>query len=264
MMKRIVVAASAFTLVAGGLAVAGLDPAGAAKPTITAGPGSHVNCHISSKAKLSPALKDNWIQADHQSDPDPRVRAIPNTTFASNGPVFVSSKTKTVSCSGTVTDGTNTAPVTGLKVTLVTDPAHPGTTDPATCANLVAPSSPSTARYNAFIKYKASGAKVSDSTITDASIGNSGAGFAVTGGTISGSFAGGTSSTQANVDGTTLGMFISSTAISPNAVSSTSPNGGVPCQASLKSSPKAVKLKKPKGIKKIGIDSSSSTIDISR
>ncbi|MGZ7017316.1 MAG: hypothetical protein ACXVL8_09130 [Acidimicrobiia bacterium] len=62
------------------MALAGLavmaPSASAVKPTITATSGN-VNCQITGKVKLHPGLKNNWVQADHQTDPNAAVRANP-------------------------------------------------------------------------------------------------------------------------------------------------------------------------------------------
>ncbi len=216
MIKTIISTVSTVALVAGGIAVSGMTEAGAAKPTITAGPGSSVNCSIAAKAKVKGPFRDPWIAADHQDDPNPAVVALPDTEFGPPGPVIVKAKAKSVSCSGTVTDGVNTAAVTLAKVSLINNPSFPGSTDPATCAGLIAPDplNPSTARYDALIKWKASGAKVTNTVITAAEIASGGS-FEISGGTISGSFAGGTSTTSANPDLPTLAQFLSSTEIAP-------------------------------------------------
>lgn len=265
MIRRIALAGVAGAVALGGLAAMG-GSAYAAKPIITAGAGSSVSCSLTSSAKVSPALKDNWVHADHQSDPNLAVRAIPDTVLATAGPVTVTAKSKSVSCTGTVTNGTDTATVTGVKILLTSDPAHPGSTDPATCAGLVAPDpmNPSTARYNATLSWKASGAKVNPTTITGSSISSAGGNFGVSGGVITGSFAGGSSSTVSAPDGATLNAFLSSTAIQPGLVSSTHTDGG-PCQGSLKLKNKkgvdTATLKAGKGIKKIGLASGTLLIN---
>ncbi len=267
MIRKTVIAASAGAVAVAGLAALGGGTAYAGKVTVTAGPGSSVSCSITGKAKISPALKDNWVKADHQDDANAAVRALPDTSFASNGPVSVSSKSSGT-CTGTATDGTNSTSVTAAKISLVTSPTNPGGTDPATCANLVAPDeeNPSTARYNVSIKWKAAPNKIADTTVTNAEISSAGGAFGVSGGTITGSFAGGTSNTSANPDGATIAAFLSSTAIQPKLVSSSNPSGGTPCQASLKAKaatdkkPATASLKAPKGVKKIGLASGSFTI----
>lgn len=266
MVRKLVLAGVAGAVAFAGLAVAG-DVASAAKPTITAGPGSSVTCTMQpSAAKLKPALKDNWVAAAHASDPWDGVAALPDTTLALPGPVAVKLKVKSLSCTGTVTDGTNTAPVTSLQVSLGNDPANPGSTNPATCAGLVAPDpeNPSTARYNATLKWKATGAKVTDTTITGSQIGSAGGNFSISGGTITGSFAGGSSSTTGSPDLETVAAFFSSTAFQPNLVTSATPDAGGPCQGSLKIKLKkgveTATLKAGKGVKKIGLAGGTFTI----
>lgn len=251
MFRRTLITASALAVAVGGLVGGSSLAASGATPTITATSGN-VNCSITAKAKLSPSLKNNWVQSQHSSDPNAAVRAIPNTTFASNGPVQVSSKAKSVSCTGTASQGSVTASVTGAKITLANDPAHPGSATPATCEALLTNNPPSTAKYISTIKWKATGAKLTNTTITGSSIAPSGLGFAITGGTITGSFAGGSSNSQANVDNATI---VAITAAPP---SSSSPDNG-PCHARLKlknataTKPASASLKPPKGLKKIGI-----------
>jgi hypothetical protein len=250
---------------AGAIALSGLafigGAADAASTTITAGPGSSVDCNLApATASLKPALKDNWIKADHQDDADATVRALPDTPFALNGPVTVKSKPKTSSCTGTITNGTATANMVSGSITLGNDPANPGSTDPASCANLITPTSPSTARYNVTIKWKADTAKVTNTNITGAEISSAGGTFSVTGGTITGSFAGGSASTSSSPDGATIGMFLTSTALQPKLVSSANKDGN-PCQPLLTITSKKTSLKAPKGIKKIGLASGTLSID---
>jgi hypothetical protein len=251
MFRRTLIAATTTALAVGGM-VGGAAVSASAKTSVITATSGNVNCSITAKAKLSPSLKNNWMKSDHQTDPNPAVRAIPDTVFASNGPVTVTSKAKTVSCTGTASQGSITATVTGAKISLTNDPAHPGGTSPATCTALLTNNPPSTAKYISTIKWKATGAKLTDTTVTDSTIAPSGLGFAITGGTITGSFAGGSSNSQANVDGATI------TAITAGPTSSTSPDNG-PCQPRVKakaasgSKPASASLKAPKGLKKIGI-----------
>src|SRR5664280_66415 len=56
--------------------------------------------------------------------------------FAVNGPEVVALK-GVGTCTGNVTDGINTAPVTSIKFTLNSDPAHPGASTEATCSGLL-------------------------------------------------------------------------------------------------------------------------------
>jgi hypothetical protein len=259
-MKRRIV--SIIAVVALALAEVGLvaGPAGAAKPTITAGPGSSVHCAITAKVKLYTKLKNEWVQADHQSDPSAAVRAIPDTRFSENGPVATRVKGKGT-CSGSITDGVSTASVFKVKFELTSDPLHPGSSDPATCASLLA-GGESTARYNSVIQWKSKEAKVTNTAVHDAAITPAGLGFETSGGTVSGSFAGGSSVSQGNVDGDTILAFTQAPPTSTNPVPTYRQ-----CQPSIKLKTKkgvqSAKLKKPKGFKKITIVPGS-TLDISR
>ncbi|MGZ4691544.1 MAG: hypothetical protein ACXVKA_07865 [Acidimicrobiia bacterium] len=225
--------------------------ASAVKPTITATTGN-VSCQITGKVKLHPGLKNNWVQADHQTDPNAAVRAIPNTTIAQNGPISTTGKVKSVSCTGSASNGTVTAPVTKAKVTLSVDPLHPGSTNPATCTALLTNVPPNTAKYVLSVQWTATGAKLVNTTITGAGIAPSGLGFAVTGGTVTGSFATGSSTAQVNVDGATI------LAVTAPAPSSTATDTG-PCHARLKlkgataTKPASARLIPAKGLKKIGV-----------
>src|SRR5271167_3409975 len=104
MFKKLLVGTAALAVAVSGLVAATAGLSGAGKPTITAGPGSSLSCNITAKGKLSPSLKNDWMQAAHSTDPDPAVVAIPNTTFGADGPVIVSIK-GSGTCTGTVTDG---------------------------------------------------------------------------------------------------------------------------------------------------------------
>jgi len=261
MFRKLAVVVAGLAVATGGLVATTAGVSGAAKPTVTAGPGSHISCNVTAKVSVTPSLKNNWIQSQHATDPDAAVRAIVNTTFAANGPVLISAK-GSGTCTGTVTDGVNTLPVTGIKFSLANDPAHPGSSTPATCTSLLTGVPPSTAEYNTNISYKATGGKVTPTTITDQVIPP--VSFSISGGTISGSFAGGTATTNGVPDTTTVG------AITQLPASSTAPVSAFPqCEASLKIKPASSKhpesatLKPPKGLKKIGIIAGS-TLVISR
>ncbi len=131
------------------------------------------------------------------------MAAIPDTVFASNGPVIISVK-GTGTCTGNVTDGVNTAAVTAIKFSLTNDPGHLGGTSEATCTSLVLGVPPSTAEYDTAISYVAApGFKVAPTTVTDQVIPP--VTFNITGGTVSGSFAGGTASASGVPDATTVG-----------------------------------------------------------
>lgn len=261
MFRKIAVVVAGLAVATGGLVATTAGVSGAAKVTITAGPHSSISCNVTAKVKLSPALKNNWIQSQHASDPDPAVRGIPNTTLAANGPIMVSVK-GSGSCTGTVTDGVHSAPVTAVKISLVNDPAHLGSATPATCTSLLTGVPPSTAEYNTTISYTASGAAVTPTTITDQVIPP--ATFSVSGGTVSGSFAGGSATTNGIPDTTTI------LALTQAPASSADPVPAYPqCEASLKIKPASTKhpesatLKAPKGLKKVAIVAGS-TLTVSR
>ncbi len=209
MFKRLLVGTAAVIIGTTGLVAVTAGVSGASKPTITAGPGSSVSCNITASVKLSPSLKNDWVAADHSTDPDPAVVALPNTTFGTDGPVIVSLK-GSGTCTGTVTDGVNTASVTAVKFTLTNDPAHLGNSSEATCSSLVTGMPPSTAEYDTTISYSSSSAKITPTTITDETIPP--ASFSTEGGTISGSFAGGTASSAGTPDSTTIGAVTQSAA----------------------------------------------------
>jgi hypothetical protein len=258
MIRRIATAATAGALALGGLAAFGLGSASAAT-VITAGAGSHLSCTtIKSKSTLSPALKDNWVKADHSSDTDTGFKNIPDTTFSSLGPETVNGKTSISGCTGTVVQGANSATVKKITVILSGDPAHPGLANPATCVALVNPAAPAPTdkKYvvDAAFKSGTKGFSIANMHATNVSLTGAGAGFDVGGGTITGSFAGGTSTTHANVDGKTLTAFLSSSYFT-TLTHSNAATAGKPCQASAKLKKGVWSLKPPKGISKIGIAS---------
>ena len=57
----------------GALATSGIGAAGSATPTITTATSANIDCVITAKAKLAPALKNNWDQQAHEA-PDEAVR----------------------------------------------------------------------------------------------------------------------------------------------------------------------------------------------
>jgi hypothetical protein len=260
MIRKVFIGAGALVLAAVGLVAISSSTAGAKTPTITAGPGSHITCNFTASVKLSPSLKNDWVKSQHTTDPVAAVAALPDTVFASNGPVIIKVK-GTGTCTGTVTDGVNTASVTAVSFSLTNDPAHLGNTSEATCSSLVTGIPPSTAKYDTAIKYTATGAKVTPTTVTDQVIPP--VSFNITGGTVTGSFAGGTSSATGVPDTTTVDAVIQAPATSTNPVPAFPQ-----CQASLKikTNGKGVttaSLKHPKGLKKVGIVAGS-TLAISR
>jgi hypothetical protein len=251
--RKLVVAAAAVAVGSTGLVAATAGVSGAKTPTITAGPGSHITCSITATVKLNPSLKNDWVKTDHSGDPVQAVRDILNTTFSVNGPEIISGK-GVGTCTGTVTDGVNTAPVTSVKFTLNSDPAHPGAATPATCSALLS-NTPSTAQYITTVKYAATGAKVTPTTVTGQTIPPGS--FQTTGGTISGSFAGGTASSNGIPDSTTVNALLQGapTSASPTPVYNQ-------CQPTLvvktKKGVTTATLKAPKGLKKIPLVAGSS------
>jgi hypothetical protein len=164
MIRRIALAATTAALALGGVAVAAGPAAAAAGPTITA-VGS-VNCNISGKVKISPALTN--------------ANTLPSTTTA---------KIKG-SCTGTTESGVTPTSVKSVVTST-------GTT-PGTCTGLL---TPSTAPFTAGNTWKASGGKINPSTVVFPGFAPNGGGFALTLGTTTGSYAGFQNATaQANVD----------------------------------------------------------------
>jgi hypothetical protein len=265
MIRRIALAGAAGALVLGGLAASGMGTAGAATPTITTATSANISCTITAKAKLSPGLKNDWKQSQHTSDANADVAAIADTQFAPAGPTTTSAKSKSIACTGSATDGTNVATITGLKITLSAGtPAvdNPPLQEDGTCAGLSATADPMdvAATYTSAIKFKTTGAKLADTTVSGSTITPAGLGFSISGGTISGSLAGGNSKSQANIDATTA------QAITTLPATSTNPSGtpgalgaNNECEASIKikAGPHhSAKLKGPKGLKKITIGQS--------
>jgi hypothetical protein len=248
-------------------------------PTITAGAGSSVSCNIAGPAKLSPPLKNDWSKAAHSGgNADPNSNAtvkaamasIPDTTYSAGSVPVTTSAKVTGTCTGTVTDGTNTASVTGIQITSSSISA--GTSE-ATCSGLA---SPGTSTFTSIIKWTATGAKVTGSTATStlATLGDAhGLGFELTasGANITGSFAGGTSDAKAYVDLTTIN------AIAGGPSTFDTPTTSV-CEPTLKekftaatagaSDAVGIKLKPGKGLKLItigpGLDATPSSITASR
>jgi hypothetical protein len=264
MIRRIALAGVAGALALGGLAASGIGTAGAATVTITTATSANISCSITAKAKIAPALKNNWDQQVHEAadgETNADVSAIPDTKFSSDDPNTVSSKAKSISCTGTATNGPNTATITGVKVTLGS--GTPAVDNPPlqvdnTCSALLAgtPAEDVPATYNTTITFKTSpGVKLAPTTTAGQTIATSGAGFAVAGGTVGGSLAGGTGKTQANISDTTT---IPAVAAQP--ATSLAPFPNRTCEANLKIKTgvhHAASLKGPKGLKKIGVGQSS-------
>ena len=251
MFKTVMKSALAVSLAAGGVIALSSAPAFAGKPTITAGAGSSIHCSITASTKLSVPLKNDWVQSAHATDPEAAVVAIADTQFGANGPEGVTIK-GSGTCTGTVTDGTNTASVTAIKFSVGVDPAHTGNVTEETCSGLLSATPPSTTEYDSNISYTSPTAKIAPTAVVDQIIPP--ASFNLTGGTISGSFAGAGGSVGASgvPDSTTIG------ALTQAAPTSTSPTPAFPqCQPTLsikvKKGVTVATLKAPKGLKKIGL-----------
>jgi len=249
-------AAAAGALALGGLAVVGGGTASAGPPVISAATSASFSCDFTAKAKITPALKTNWVQADHSSDPNPDVVAIPDTKFSTDGDNNVSSTAKSTSCTGTITQGAVTATVSSIKIKLsnltqATD--NPPLQVDNTCSGLTAGTAPEdvAATYQSDISIKASGVKVLGAHVAGSTISPAthDLGFRIQGGTFSGSLAGGNSKALAYIDGDTLAAFGAPAATSANPTPSSTK-----CQASLKikgGTAHSASLKGPKGLKKI-------------
>jgi hypothetical protein len=246
--------ALAVSLAAGALLALSAAPASAATIKVTAGTGSTISCNLVVTAKLSPALKNDWVASQHSTDPQGVIKALPTTTYASPSPVVTSAK-GTGTCTGSAKDGVHTLPVTAVSLKIATDPAHPGT-GPASCTSLL---TGSTALFNATLKYTATGGKVNSTTITDMNFAPSLAplGFKFSGGTIAGSFGGGTAQALGTVDTSLIGVVTQAPETGAQALAGSYVSLG--CQPTLKV--KALKtdpatigtasLKAPKGLKKV-------------
>jgi hypothetical protein len=268
MIRRIALAGAAGALALAGLAASGIGGAGAAPVVVTNATSANISCTIATTAKIAPALKNNWDQQAHEAadgETNPYVQAIPDTKFNTDGPNSVSAKAKSITCSGSATDGTNTATVTGVQLTLLGGTQaidNPPLQDDNTCAGLLAGTAPedTAATYNADIKFKTSGAKLPNTTVSGLALAPAGIGFGLTGGTTSGSIAGGNVKTQANLaSGDTLAQVTS-----PPASSSQPVPNGPQCEATLKVKADkpgkpgtgSASLKAPKGLKKIPVGQS--------
>jgi len=289
MIRKFVLAASAVALVGGSVFAAVGSSAGAAT-TITAGTGSTLSCTaLKAAVKISPALKDNWVKADHQdttgpnAEPNSDVRAINNQTYAPPAPATVTGKGTSKTCgTSKAKQGATQVTLKSVSVTIASEAANP-TTDPGTCLGLVngalGVGDPSPARYLVTIKYvgaAGSPAKVAPTTITHAQIDNSKTTFTVhPSGTssITGSyaFAGDDLVIAANADAKTIPAFVTEVggpAPDGTTVARSTVNKGKspgPCQPGIKivgspsvpSKPHSATPLAPKGIKAIG----TSTLD---
>jgi hypothetical protein len=214
-------------------------------------------------------LKNDWNPADHTTDPDAVVAALPYTTEAAASQVTTTAKGKGDTCTGTVAGHA----VLGLKLTSsstsVMPPLH------ADCAGLANPAATTT--FQSVISWKLDGALMADTSVTSTLgqlIDGHDVGFllqsgpAFPGTSATGSFAGGSGEVKAYVDGTTFGILANSTK-----ASSTAPTAPDVCEPGLKvkkagTPGETVTIKAPKGFKKLSIgpgafDQSPSTVTIS-
>jgi hypothetical protein len=109
---KVLAGTGALAMALAGTVMATATTATAGGPTIIPGPGTSITCSgLKAKAALTPALKQNWLKSEHASDPDPAWVAAPDTEFATESPTTTTTATGKANCTGTVTDGTNTATV---------------------------------------------------------------------------------------------------------------------------------------------------------
>jgi hypothetical protein len=221
-------------------------------PTIIPGPGSNVTCTgLKAKALINPPLKQNWLKSEHSSDPNPAWQAAPDTAFATVSATTTTTATGKAKCTGTVTDGTNTATVS--KVAFSASSTSNNAVDPtfgqtmATCSGLATENGTNT--FQTTVTFTSKTATIPPITITSSLntlIDSHGAGFdliaqSATGvtGTISGD-------TKAYVDAKTV------TAIASSPPSSTSAPKNE-CEPSAKVKKGVLVLKAPKGLAKIKV-----------
>jgi hypothetical protein len=276
MIRKLVLAASTVALI-GGSMFAAVGQSGAAV-TITAGPGSSLGCNnVASSVKVSPPLKDDWVKSEHSGDSNADVKGLPNTPFAPAAPEHVKAKGTGTGCSGSVAkQGATTLNITKVSLTMLDEAAHP-TTDPGSCLGLADQATgtgdPSPARYTVTLKYTATGGKVLPTTISHAQIASGTGDFTVENGTVSGSFAGSTDmAIHAKPTTGTILLFASvlnrsDSATTGGVASSGHPGAWNVCEPSLKiktGTKHSAKLVKPKGLKTIGIDAATSSIEGSR
>jgi hypothetical protein len=237
------------------------------------GPGSTANPKGGIASKTDPDVTGNAVIKA-------AVASIPSTTYTANNgnPTVVSTSAKVASgvCSNThVVDATTpslTAEVASVSIVSTSDSSG---TNEATCGGLADTSG---TLFQSIVSYKSTTTtKIAPSTITSTlaaitDIGNTGVGFDLqadgsNGTVITGSFAsaaGGHSESKAYIDGTTLGAILS-------APSDSSKNSGSLCEAQISgkftpaapgaSDAIAIKLKKPKSLKAITIQSSNAAVN---
>jgi hypothetical protein len=263
MLKIVVKTALAASLAAGGMVALTAGVASAGGVTITAGAGSSASCGINATAKLAPALKNNWNQDTADNVGYPAVQALPTTTYAEAGPVAISAKSTGTCTTGTATNGTNTANLSAAAISIAAVPGT-GSTDPASCSNLIADSASSTQKFDLGIKWSTTtpSTKITATTITNESLGvsTSPVGFGFSGGTITGSFAGGTVNAVAAVSGDLIAAVTQPQETGAQAAADSYTSLG--CEPTLKykaastKKPASATLKGPKGLKAIVVSAS--------
>jgi len=247
--------------------------------TITAGPGSRITCTISGTAKLSPGLSNPWLQSDHSgANADPNSNATIKAAMASiaddstwlanggaNTPVTTSAKVSG-SCSGTVKDATNNALTDTVSAAAISALTTSVGDSPASCGGLA---DPGTNTYTTTIKWTGTTAKITPTVLnsTLAVLADAhGVGFQLTSAPADvqpGSFAsaGSHSVSNAYVDGGTI------FAIAGGPPTFDAPTPSSVCQPAISakftaatvgaSDAVAIKLKKPKSLKAVGITTAS-------
>jgi hypothetical protein len=293
MIRKIALAGAGAALALAGVAALAA-PASAGKPVITSVTAANIQCNLlPTKANVVPSLKNNWVAANHNgindvgpaaagADPvrqetgvganyndtetNAHVKALPNTKYSTDGNNTVSSKSKTASCTGSVTGAAGTFAVTSLKIELGnftngTD-NNPQNTD-NTCQGLLAgtPAGDVAATYKATIAPKLNGANLSPKEFVTNGLslvagGGGAVGFQISGGTAGAPFTGANSKTTAYVSGDVLAAVGAGPATS---AAPTPTKAGAQCEASLKikddkpGKPGSATLKGPKGFKKIQV-----------
>lgn len=255
MVRATLIGSAALLLGLTGSIVGASGIAGATKSTITAGNGGSVSCSVTGSIKLGEPLKDNWIQSDHSTDPDPDVQAIPDTQFAASGPEIISGK-GSGTCTGYTGAGPDSAAITSMRFTVTTEPGEAGNAEEATCAawtNGIPPSGDG-ANYLTTITWHSPTAEITPTEIASPMFIATGfSGVAPPLGGIGGSFessGGGVAGASFQADPTTL-----------SAISQAPPTSSDPvptyrqCQPSLKikttRSGTTAELVSPKGLRRI-------------
>jgi len=281
---------------AGLLVAPSTQAGGVTPPIVAGGPGSHVTCQITGSTTLTPALADDWLASEHSADPSSvatfrdSIASIATHTFSAGAvPVATGGKSVAASCTNThvvdVTDHSRTAEIASASIS--TSGTSTGA-DEATCDNLANPPNPDGPKevLTSVIKWTATDTtkKIAPTTVhaelsayndvgTDDGKTNTGAGFHLDSNSslpdtsIEGSFAGGTSQSVAYIDATTVqALAVDSFHLRQGVDSAGNALIASVCQPTVqvKATPASdlvgdsvsIKVKKPKGLKKIIIGSS--------